>query len=140
MRQNKKRLTLRKKRRSLPSEPVVYPSGVFVHTERGYYYIVSPTKRFRITTERILNSWSPKVVIETTEAAVAKYRVAAKMKFRNGSLLYSQANGKMYLVSENKVRHITNPDILTRLNLRRQDAVWVSDTEIKLHEEGEPLN
>ncbi len=62
------------------------------------------------------------------------------MKFRNGSLLYSQADGKMYLISDNKARHITSPDILTGLGIRRQDAVWVSEDEIKLHEEGAPLN
>jgi hypothetical protein len=62
------------------------------------------------------------------------------MKFRNGSLLYSQASGNMYLVSDNKLRHITNPDWLTYLGARRADAVWVSLAEINLHEKGEPLN
>lgn len=62
------------------------------------------------------------------------------MKFRNGSLLYSQASGKMYLISENKRRHITNPDWLDALAFNRSDAVWVSAAEINLHEEGPPLN
>lgn len=62
------------------------------------------------------------------------------MKFRNGSLLYCQADGKMYLVSENKVRHITNPDVLPNIGAKREDAVWVSLEEINLHEKGVPLN
>lgn len=127
------------RRRLLPSEPVEYPSGVFIHTEKGYFYIVSPDKRFRIITQRVLNSWSPQVVIETTEVAVKKYRIAAKMKFRNGSLLYSQSDGKMYLVSNNKLRHIVNPDVLPRLARTRSEAVWVSQDEINLHEKGEVL-
>lgn len=129
----------KKSRPSLRSEPVEYPSGVFVHTEKGYFYIVSHDKRFRIITERVLNSWAPQVVIETTEAALAKYRVAAKLKFRNGSLLYSQSDGKMYLVSDNQLRHIVNPDVLVNLGRKRTDAVWVSQDEINLHKEGEVL-
>lgn len=130
----------KKSRRSLlTSDPVEYPSGVFIHTEKGYFYIVSQTKRFRITTKRILNSWSPQVIVETTEASAKNYRIAAKMKFRNGSLLYSQSDGKMYLVSDNKLRHIVSPDVLLRLNRSRSEAVWVSEEEINLHEKGDIL-
>jgi hypothetical protein len=119
-----------------------YPQGTFLETERGYFYVASPFKRYRFTTTRVLDSWSPQRIVKTTEdnPAVKKMKIAAKMKFRNGSLLYSQADGKMYLVSENKVRHITSPDILTGLNMVRNDAVWVSSDEIKLHEEGVPLS
>jgi hypothetical protein len=62
------------------------------------------------------------------------------MKFRNGSLLYSQANGSMYLVSDGKLRHITNPDVLDQLAINRNEAVWVSKEELNLHEMGLELN
>ena len=118
-----------------------FPHGTFLSTENGFFYVLSPEKRFRFTTKRVLESWSPQRITTASEEdpAVKKMRIASKMKFRDGSLLYSQASGKMYLVSNKKVRHITSPDILTALNMRRQDAVWVSEEEIKLHEEGEPL-
>lgn len=127
----------------LPTTPLSdYPQGTFLKTEKGYFYVVSATRRFRFTTTRVLESWSPQRIVDTYEdhPAVKKLKVASKMKFRNGSLLYCQADGKMYLVSDNKVRHITSPDILTGLSMSRQSAVWVSDAEIKLHEEGEPLS
>jgi hypothetical protein len=119
-----------------------YPEGTFIKTEKGYFYVVSDVKRYRFTTSRVLDSWAPQRIIETTEnnPAVKRLRIAAKMKFRNGSLLYCQADGKMYLVSNKKVRHIKSPDILTGLSMKRKDAVWVSEDEIKLHEEGEPLS
>lgn len=125
-----------------PTTPLTeFPHGTFLVTESGFFYVLSPEKRFRFTTKRVLESWSPQRIVAASEedAAVKKMRIASKMKFRDGSLLYSQASGKMYLVSNKKVRHITSPDILTALNMRRQDAVWVSEEEIKLHEEGEPL-
>lgn len=119
-----------------------YPPGTFIKTEKGTFLVTEPTKRFLFSTNRVLDSWAPQQIVETTEdnPAVKKLRISAKMRFRNGSLLYSQADGKMYLISSNKRRHITNPDILTGLGRRRQDAVWVSLDEINLHEEGEPLN
>lgn len=96
----------------------------------------------RFITDRVLESWAPQRIIETSEAepAVQRLRVSSKMKFRNGSLLYSQASGKMYLVSDSKLRHITNPDVLEGLGAQRDDAVWVGMDEINLHEMGEPLN
>jgi hypothetical protein len=127
----------------LPTIPIVeYPQGTFLKTENGYFYVKDATARYRFSTVRVLNSWSPQRIVNASEndAAVKRLKVLAKMKFRNGSLLYSQADGKMYLVSNGKVRHIKSPDILTGLNMRRQDAVWVSESEINLHGEGEPLS
>jgi hypothetical protein len=131
--------TRRKTQKKILSE---LPEGTFIHTESGYFYVVSPTKRYRFLTTRVLESWHPSKVVEVSESdsAVKKLRVASKMKFRNGSLLYSQASGKMYLVSGNKLRHITNPDWLDFLGYRRDEAVWVGVPEINLHEIGEPLN
>lgn len=116
-----------------------YPKGTFLKTEKGYFYVMGSDKRFRFSTKRVLDSWAPQRITETTESNISNLRVVAKMKFRSGSLLWCQADGKMYLVSDNKVRHITNPDILAGLGATRNDAVWVSDSEINLHEEGEPL-
>jgi hypothetical protein len=123
-----------------------YPPGTFLRTENGVYYVVrlksGRAVRYKVLTERVLESWNPHAVVNTSEdhPAVKSLSVLGRLKFRDGSLLYSQATGKMYLVSEYKLRHITNPDWLDHLGLRRQDAVWVSKDEINLHEEGDPLN
>lgn len=123
-------------------KPSEYPQGTFLKTELGHFYVYSNTARYRFTTNRVLESWSPQRISEASEKdpAVEKLTIFAKMKFRNGSLLYCQANGKMYLISGNKARLITNPDWLTHLNFKRSDAVWVSLDEINLHEIGANLN
>lgn len=131
---------MRKSKKTKPTSPTEYPAETFVHTEKGYFYILSEHRRFFIITKRVLDSWSPQRVVETTEAAVAGYRVAAKLKFRNGSLIHNLADGKIYLVSQGKRRHVTSPDVLTKLNARYEDVVRVSLEEINLHEEGAPLN
>lgn len=131
--------------RKIPEFPTSldeFPAGLFIKTEAGFFYVMSSTTRYRFTTKRVLESWSPQRIINTTEQdpAVRKMKIISKMKFRNGSLLYSQASGKMYLISNNKLRHITNPDWLAYLGLKRQDAVWVSRDEINLHEIGDSLD
>lgn len=130
------------KQRKTLSLPTEYPAGTFLHTEEGYFYVVSATKRYRFLTTRVLDSWAPLKVIEASEHedAVSRLRVVSKMKFRNGSLLYSHASGKMYLVSDSKLRHITNPDWLDWLGFKRTEAVWVSAAEINLHEMGASLD
>lgn len=126
---------LRKRRTELPTGPVDYPSGSCVKTEKGLF-LIKGTKRYRIVSERVLASWSFPRVIVTSEAAVAKYKILGKLGFRESSLLYNIKDGKMYLVSENKRRHITSPDVLDRLGATSKDVMTVSDDEIKLHEEG----
>lgn len=124
----------------LPTSPVVYPSGVFIRTEKGYFFIHGEGKRMRIISDRVLASWSPQRIIHTTEAAVAKYRVTSKIRFRNGSLIWNLADGKMYLIENGNRRHITSPDVLTRIGAKEKDVTIVSLDEINLHPEGEPLN
>src|SRR6478752_1305125 len=104
---------MRRKKQSSPTALTLtnLPVGTFIKTEAGHFYVFSDKHRYRFTTTRVLDSWKPQRVVSCSEsdAAVAKLKVFSKMKFRNGSLLYCQADGKMYLVSENKLRHITSP-------------------------------
>lgn len=125
---------------NLPSKPVAYPPGTFVETESGYFYIVSPVKRYRLLSRRVLDSWSPARVVKTTEAAVSKYKISSKLKFRNGSLIHNVADGKIYLIVQGKRCHITSPDVLEMLGATSKDVMHVSEDEIRLHEAGEALN
>jgi len=113
-----------------------------VHSEKGYFFIAGEDRRIRLTTKRVLDSWAPQRVIETTESALAGYRVSSKMKFRNGSLIYSMADGKLYFISDGKRRLVTSPEAAERIGAPggRRDAVCVSEAEILLHPEGEPLD
>lgn len=125
---------------TLPTKPVVYPVGTFIKTEAGYFYISGPSKRFRFLSKRGIDSWAPHRIVETTEAAVKNYRIAAKMGFRNGSLIHNLADGKIYLVEASKKRQVVSPDVLERLGASIKDVVSVSLAEINLHETGEELN
>lgn len=121
------------------TNPIEYPVGSAVRTEEGLFYIKSKTIRMRIPSERVLESWSFHRVITSNEVCLKSYKILGKLGFRSGSLLYNIATGKMYLVSENLLRHVQSPEALDLIGAVYDDAVTVSNTDIKLHDEGLPL-
>jgi hypothetical protein len=129
----------RKPSPSLPREPVDYPVGTFVHSPSGYYFIHSPDKRLKIISKRCLDSWAPIRVVETSNEALSRYRVYSKLKFRNGSLLHSFADGRLYLVVGGQRRPIVSPDVFDRIGAQPRDATSVSLAELELHPLGEEL-
>lgn len=79
--------------------------------------------------------------MDTTEAALKNYPIAVKrLGFRDGTLLNNIADGKLYLVSESKLRHIIGNKCLHVLGLDPNQALVVSDADIKIMKQGEPLN
>lgn len=128
-------------RADLHHTPQVYPSGICVKTEKGAYLIHKDGKRYRIPSQQILDSWSFPVVVDTSEAAVVNYPVAvSRLGFRDGSLLNNIADGKIYLVSESKLRHITSVSVLGRLGVTKDDFMLVSDSDINIMKRGEEIN
>jgi hypothetical protein len=120
--------------------PSDFPIGTFIKTEKAHYYIAGIDKRYLIISDRILRSWSPPRIVNTTEAAVGKYRVASRLRFRDGSLIHNLADGKIYLIVKGKRRQVMSPDVFRRIGGTVDDATTVSNKEIEMHEEGEPLS
>lgn len=128
----------KKKTNTLPTSPVEYPAGVCVRTNAGTYLINKDGKRYKIATNAILNSWNFPLIVTTSEAALTNYPLAVtKLPFRDGTLLNNIADGRIYLVSGGKLRHVVSPTALDRLG--NPTAVIVSDAEIKLMKQGDVI-
>lgn len=122
----------------LSKAPVVYPSGVCVKTDKGCYYINGEV-RLVITSDRVYRSWSFPITAVATEESLSKYPKLGKLGFRDGTLLRNTVDARLYMVAKSKLRPVLSPDVLTRLNINYSDAILVSQEEINLHAEGEPL-
>ena len=137
----KKRLRLRLLKNSKPSltisQPTNFPSGIAVKTDKDTYWI-KDGKRYRLISNRAAQSWCFTTVL-ATEAALTGIKLVGKLGFRDGSLIKNLADGRMYLVSQNKLRHIVDPDSFDRYGLDRSKVVEVSDKEISAHDLGENL-
>lgn len=118
-------------------DPTVFPSGIAVSTEKNVYWI-KDSKRYRLISKRAVESWAFTTVY-ATEAAVSGMRLAGKLGFRDGTLIKNIADGKMYLISQNKRRHLVDPDSFAKYGLDRNRVVEVSESETAAHELGENL-
>ena len=118
-------------------DPIVFPSGLAVKTEKATYWI-KDGKRFRLISDRAADSWAF-TTVKATEQAVSIMKISGKLGFRDGTLIKNIADGKMYLISQNKRRHIVDPDSFDRYGLDRSKLMEVSELEAAAHDLGENL-
>ncbi len=119
------------------SQPTNFPSGIAVKTDKDTYWI-KDGKRYKLISDRAAKSWSF-TTVNATEAALTGFKVAGKLGFRDGALIKNIADGRIYLVSQNKLRHIVDPDSFIRYGLNRSDVVEVSEAEVLAHDLGDNI-
>lgn len=122
------------------SATVMWPSDTVVECSSGVY-LVKGDKKLKFYSKRTLESWNFSVSpIPVHDSAIEYLKYGGIIGFRNGSLLESMADGKMYLISDNKRRHITNPDWFEEYGFAGLPILTVSTSELEIHEEGKPLD
>ena len=121
----------------LITSPTNFPSGIAVKTDKATYWI-KDGKRYKLISDRASKSWSF-ATANATEEALSLIKIAGKLGFRDGSLIKNIADGKIYLISQNKKRHIVDPDSFTKYGLDRSKIIEVSEAESNAHDLGEIL-
>ena len=121
----------------LITSPTDFPSGIAVKTENSTYWI-KDGKRFRLISDRAEKSWNF-ITVRASESSLVNIKKAGILGFRDGTLIKNIADGKMYLVSQNKRRHIVTPDVFNKYGLDRSKLIEVSSKEAEMHELGESL-
>lgn len=127
----------RNTQKALISSPTNFPSGLAVKTDKGVYWI-KDNKRYKLISDRAWKSWSF-TTVEATESALSNIKVSGKLGFRDGTLIKNISDGKLYLVSQNKKRHIVSPDIFNKYGLDKSRIIEISNLESQAHELGEDL-
>jgi hypothetical protein len=127
----------KKQKHKTVNSPTLFPSGIAVRTEKNVYWI-KDGKRFKLISERAVKSWSF-TIVNATETALSGSKIVGKLGFRDGTLIKNIADGKIYLISQNKRRHIIDPDTFDRYGLDRSMTIEVSEAETNMHDLGENL-
>ena len=122
---------------TLITSPTNFPSGIAVKTDKATYWI-KDGKRYKLISDRAAQSWLF-TTVNATEAAISGIKLVGKLGFRDGTLIKNIADGKIYLISQNKKRHVVDPDIFNRFGLDRSKVVEVSQDEANMHDIGENL-
>lgn len=118
--------------------PTKYPSGLVVTTEKGTYLIKNKYK-MKMFNDRVFQSWKLNDSLGS-EIALSGFLFGGIIGFRDGTLLKDISDSKIYLISENKTRHIVSPDVWTKYGLNKNDIIEVSSEEILLHKNGDILD
>lgn len=121
----------------LITSPTNFPSGIAVKTDKATYWI-KDGKRFRVVSDRAEKSWSF-TTVNATESALSNIKLVGTLGFRDGTLIKNIADGKIYLISQNKRRHIIDPDSFTKYGLDRSNVIEVSEAETNMHDIGDNL-
>jgi hypothetical protein len=121
-----------------PTQRIDYPSGTAVDTEDGVYFIKS-NKRFKVFSNRVLDSWRFTTVYGSRQA-IKHFTYTGYLGFRDGSLIKDISTSKIYLISDNRRRHIKTPDLFEKLGFDTKNIVLVAEQEAGLHDEGEPID
>lgn len=128
---------LRKQKTATVTSPTIFPSGIAVKTDKGIYW-VKDNKRYKLISDRAAKSWAF-TTVNATEEAVVGMKLVGKLGFRDGTLIKNIADGKMYLISQNKRRHVIDPDSFDRYGLDRRSVIEVSEAEVQMHQLGDNL-
>lgn len=120
--------------KELYNRPARWPSGTAVKTPSGVWFIKG-SKRYKCFSDRTTWSWGFRP-IEAGEESLSKIPKAGVLGFRDGTLIKDIFDGRIYLVSDSKIRHVTNPDVLYILG----EPLLVSHEEAQIHTEGENLS
>ena len=122
---------------TLVTSPTNFPSGLAVKTNLATYWI-KDGKKYKLISDRAARSWAF-TEINATEDAVGHMKITGKLGFRDGTLIKNIADGKIYLISQNKKRHIVDPDSFIKYGLDRSKIIEVSESEVSAHDLGENL-
>jgi len=134
---NKKKPELTPIKIASPLVPTAYPSGVAVFDGTNTYFIKN-NKKYRIISQRALESWGFKVWYGSPES-LSKIVLGGILAFRDGSMIKDVSNGKIYLVVNGLKQHITTPDFFTKFGVDPEYIIEVSAKEADLHKNGEPI-
>lgn len=124
------------KRSKKISDDLSVPSGSCVRASDGSHWYIQKKFKRKIPNRRVLKSWNFPFVLPISDAALEKYIAAPALGFRNGTIVRS-LSGDYYLIGENKLRKVTNPDWLKATRVK--DIPVVSEAELNLHEKGEDV-
>ena len=113
--------------------PVV-PSGLIAKTESGHFYIKG-NKKFKFISERARDSWHLPI-IKTKDSVMSDYKMSGILGFRDGTLVKDISDGKIYLISDAKRRHVIDPDVLQWIEVK---IIKIGQKELFVHLEGEKL-
>lgn len=125
------------------TEQDAYPTGRLLQSEEtgGIVSIGTDGKRHAIYSKEIYRSqFRNQRSQRTTEQELLSFPEGEPVKFRDGEIVASRTERKIYFISNGERRPIPDLEAFRGLGLRMKNLVWTNDRSIAAHALGETLS
>ncbi len=105
----------------------------------GIYY-VKDNKKYPIISQEIIDiNWPKMIIKDITSQELDQYIKSKFIKLRDGTLIRTENNSSVYVISNGKRRSLLNEETFIGLGYNWLDIKIVSDRVLKLHKKGKPI-
>lgn len=119
----------------------MYPDGSLlqVEGELGVWLIQYGEKRPFLSRGAFYSRYDQKDIIIVQKNDLNAYPTGNPIKYAQYSLL-RQSNGSIYLLSDDKLRHIVNQEVFRTIGFNLEEVIHIADEEMPLFEKGEDID
>ena len=86
----------------------------------------------------LLSRFNPQSILTISRSDLEKYEIGPSIKFSNFSLLQSP-DGKIYLVVDDYIRHITSPEVFRTIGYNIEEVEPIDDADLAAYQLGDPI-
>ncbi|MBI4090240.1 MAG: hypothetical protein HY421_02440 [Candidatus Kerfeldbacteria bacterium] len=125
------------------TEADVYPTGRLLksRTSGGVVFVDAQGFRHPIYAREIFRSqFHGQVAQLAHDQAITALPAGDPIKFRDGELVASRTERKVYFISNGTRRLVPDVETFRELGLKSKNIVWTNDRALSLHPLGEPLS
>lgn len=111
-----------------------YVNGLLVRHPLGTYYYIEDGKRHIVATEDIRkNRYADRTAVVMTGDEISQFPEGQAIRLRDGTLIHSEDNRVVYVISEGTKRPIANEATFTKTGWDWKDVVVVSGETVLIH-------
>lgn len=125
------------------TENDAYPNGRLLRSKQtgGIVYVDSQNTRHPIFSREIYRSqFRGQTSIPVDGTTIDALPLGDPVLFRDGELIGTKVDGRIYFVSNGQRRPIPSPQVFRQLGFKTKNIIWTSDRAIAIHPVGEPLS
>jgi len=117
-----------------------YPDGSLlqIQGEPGVWLIQNGYKKPFHSKGALISRFDINNIITINKNDLSQYPAGNPIKFAQYSLL-SDPDGNIYLLSDDKLRHISNEEVFRTIGFNYEEITQVPENEIDLYEPGDPI-
>lgn len=125
------------------TESDLFPTGRLVRSKEtgGVAYIDSKNVKHAIHSREVVRSqFKGQLAQSVTEGELASYSIGEPVKFRDGELIASKIERRIYFISNGTRRLVPDMETFKELGFKMKNIIWTNDRSVQAHTIGLSLS